>query len=93
MDVKPPATGSVQVWKVWTPGGGTFSGGGGTLGMGGMADRAESLAHFHNSSLPTMSGHDVNTASSSASVASSRTSTATVDKTNFCFLELLLLSV
>lgn len=54
--------------------------------------RVTAWSHFHNSSLPTMSGHDVNTASSSASVASSRTSTATVDKTNCCFLELLLLS-
>lgn len=34
-----PATGSVQVWKDWAPGGSTFSG-----GMGGMADGAESLA-------------------------------------------------
>lgn len=49
--------------------------------------RVPAWSHFHNSSLPKISGHNVNTASSSASVASNRTSTAS------CFLQLLLLSI
>lgn len=52
-----------------------------------ISPRVPAWSHFHNSSLPKISGHNVNTASNSASVAANRTSTAS------CFLQWLLLSI